>query len=75
VHSLIATIYAAAEPINDKKDLYPKLQELIVGAIAWPIPRVPPVTSARAPFNSPFKATIRVYFSAGKSAMENVGGR
>jgi F-type H+-transporting ATPase subunit b len=57
LHSLIATIYAAAEPINDKKDLYPKLQELIVGAIAfgvlfffmwkWVLPRVNQVLEAR----------------------------
>ncbi len=58
MHSLIATIYAAAEPINDKKDLYPKLQELIVGAIAfgvlfffmwkWVLPRVNQVLEARS---------------------------
>jgi F-type H+-transporting ATPase subunit b len=58
LHSLIATIYAAAEPINDKKDLYPKLQELIVGAIAfgvlfffmwkWVLPRVNQVLEARS---------------------------
>jgi F-type H+-transporting ATPase subunit b len=57
VHSLILTLYLAAEPVNNKKDLYPKLQELILGAIAfgvlfvfmakWVLPRVNQTLEAR----------------------------
>jgi F-type H+-transporting ATPase subunit b len=57
VHSLILTLYLAAEPVSSKKDLYPKLQELIVGAIAfgvlflfmskWVLPRVNQTLEAR----------------------------
>jgi F-type H+-transporting ATPase subunit b len=57
MHSLIATVVIAAEEVSDKKDLYPKLQELIVGAVAfailfvfmskWALPRVNTMLEAR----------------------------
>jgi len=50
MHSLVAAFVTAAEEVSDKKDLYPKLSELILGAIAfailfvfmakWVIPRI-----------------------------------
>jgi F-type H+-transporting ATPase subunit b len=50
MHSLVAAFVLAAEEVSDKKDLYPKLSELILGAIAfgilfvfmakWVVPRV-----------------------------------
>jgi len=57
VHSLIATIVLAGEPVSDKKDLYPKISELIIGAIAfgilflfmakWVLPRLNQALEAR----------------------------
>src|SRR5690348_7945256 len=54
---LIAAVVAAVEQTSDKKDLYPKAQELIVGAIAfgvlfvfmakWVLPRANQVLEAR----------------------------
>ena len=35
--ALIATALLAAEQVSDKKDLYPKLSELVVGAVAFAI--------------------------------------
>jgi F-type H+-transporting ATPase subunit b len=50
MHSFVAAFVLAAEEVSDKKDLYPKLSELILGAVAfgilfvfmakWVIPRV-----------------------------------
>ena len=50
MHALVAAFVLAAEEVSDKKDLYPKLSELILGAIAfailfvfmakWVIPRI-----------------------------------
>ena len=50
MQSLVAAFVIAAEEVSDKKDLYPKLSELILGAIAfailfvfmakWVIPRI-----------------------------------
>jgi len=37
VHSLIATSLLAVEQVSDKKDLYPKFSELVVGAVAFAI--------------------------------------
>ena len=57
MHSLIAVVVAAAEETSDKKDLYPHLSELIVGAIAfailfvfmakWALPRMNQMLEAR----------------------------
>jgi F-type H+-transporting ATPase subunit b len=57
VHSLIATVVLAAEEVSDKKDLYPKLQELIIGLVAfailfvfmskWALPAVNKILEAR----------------------------
>jgi F-type H+-transporting ATPase subunit b len=56
VHALIAFV-VAAEQVSDKKDIYPKLSELIIGAIAfgvlffflskWAMPRINTVLEAR----------------------------
>ena len=50
MHGLIATFLLAAEQVSDKKDIYPKLSELIIGALAfavlffflskWAMPRI-----------------------------------
>ncbi len=50
MHPFVAAFVLAAEQVSDKKDLYPKLSELILGAVAfgilfvfmakWVIPRV-----------------------------------
>jgi len=50
MHGLIATLLLAAEEVSDKKDIYPKLSELIIGALAfavlffflskWAMPRI-----------------------------------
>jgi F-type H+-transporting ATPase subunit b len=50
MHSFVAAFVLAAEEVSDKNDLYPKLSELILGAVAfgilfvfmakWVIPRV-----------------------------------
>jgi F-type H+-transporting ATPase subunit b len=50
MHGLIATLILAAEEVSDKKDIYPKLSELIIGALAfavlffflskWAMPRI-----------------------------------
>jgi F-type H+-transporting ATPase subunit b len=50
MHGLIATFLLAAEEVSDKKDIYPKLSELIIGALAfavlffflskWAMPRI-----------------------------------
>jgi F-type H+-transporting ATPase subunit b len=57
VLSLIGTLVLAAEPVSDKKDLYPKTSELIIGAIAfgllflfmakWVMPRLNQTLEAR----------------------------
>jgi F-type H+-transporting ATPase subunit b len=57
VHSLIASLVLAVEETSDKKDLYPKLSELIIGLIAfsilfafmwkWAIPRINQILEAR----------------------------
>jgi len=57
MHSLIAAALLAAEEVSDKKDIYPKLSELIIGAIAfailfffmwkWVLPRVNDTLEAR----------------------------
>jgi F-type H+-transporting ATPase subunit b len=50
MHPFIAAFVLAADEVSDKKDLYPKLSELIIGAVAfgilfffmwkWAIPRI-----------------------------------
>jgi F-type H+-transporting ATPase subunit b len=55
--SLVATFVVGAEAVSDKKDLYPKLSELILGAIAfailfvfmakWVLPRINQTLEAR----------------------------
>jgi F-type H+-transporting ATPase subunit b len=57
VHSLIASLVLAVEETSDKKDLYPKLSELIIGLVAfsilfafmwkWAIPRINQILEAR----------------------------
>jgi F-type H+-transporting ATPase subunit b len=57
VHQLIATLLPLAEEVSDKKDIYPKAQELILGLVAfgilfffmwkWAIPRVNELLEAR----------------------------
>jgi F-type H+-transporting ATPase subunit b len=57
VHALIATLIPLAQEVSDKKDIYPKLQELILGLVAfailfvfmwrWVIPQVNKVLEAR----------------------------
>ncbi len=57
MHPQIAAFVLAAEEVSDKKDLYPKLSELILGAVAfgllfffmwrWAIPRLNKVLEAR----------------------------
>ena len=57
MHSLIASLVLAVEETSDKKDLYPKLSELIIGLIAfsilfafmwkWAIPRINQILEAR----------------------------
>jgi F-type H+-transporting ATPase subunit b len=57
MHSLVATFVLAAEQVSEKKDLYPKLSELILGAVAfaivfvfmakWVIPRINQTLEAR----------------------------
>jgi F-type H+-transporting ATPase subunit b len=57
MHSLVTTFVVAAEAVSDKKDLYPKLSELILGAIAfailfvfmakWVLPRINQTLEAR----------------------------
>jgi F-type H+-transporting ATPase subunit b len=57
MHSLVAAFVVAAEEVSDKKDLYPKLSELILGAIAfailfvfmarWVLPRINQTLEAR----------------------------
>jgi F-type H+-transporting ATPase subunit b len=57
MHSLVATVLLAAQEVSDKKDIYPKLSELIVGAIAfailfvfmakWVVPRINQTLEAR----------------------------
>jgi F-type H+-transporting ATPase subunit b len=37
VHALIGSLVLAAAEANDKKDIYPKLSELIIGAVAFAI--------------------------------------
>jgi len=57
MHPVAVTILLAAQEVSDKKDIYPKLSELIVGAIAfavlfvfmakWVIPRLNQTLEAR----------------------------
>jgi F-type H+-transporting ATPase subunit b len=57
MYPVISAVLLAAEEVSDKKDLYPKLSELILGAIAfgilfvfmakWVIPRVNQTLEAR----------------------------
>jgi F-type H+-transporting ATPase subunit b len=57
MHSLAASVVLAAEEVSDKKDLYPKLSELVLAAIAfgilfvfmakWVIPRINQTLEAR----------------------------
>ena len=57
MHSLVAAFVVAAEAVSDKKDLYPKPSELILGAIAfailfvfmakWVLPRINQTLEAR----------------------------
>jgi F-type H+-transporting ATPase subunit b len=57
MHALIATLVLAAEQVSDKKDIYPKLSELIMGALAfgvlffflskWAMPRVNAIIEER----------------------------
>jgi F-type H+-transporting ATPase subunit b len=57
MHWLIATAVLAAQQVSDKKDLYPKISELILGAIAfgilfvfmakWVLPRLNQTLEAR----------------------------
>jgi F-type H+-transporting ATPase subunit b len=57
MHSLVAAFVLAAEQVSDKKDLYPKLSELILGALAfgivfvfiakWVLPRINQTLEAR----------------------------
>jgi F-type H+-transporting ATPase subunit b len=57
MHAMIGALVLAAEQVSDKKDIYPKLSELIVGAIAffilfgfmwkWVLPRVNQILEER----------------------------
>jgi len=57
MHWLIATAVLAAQQVSDKKDLYPKISELILGAVAfgilfvfmakWVLPRLNQTLEAR----------------------------
>lgn len=57
MHALIASFLLAAEEVSDKKDIYPKASELIIGALAfavlffflsrWAFPRVNAILEER----------------------------